>query len=165
MNLNEEQLGKALLNAITETFIGANGDNGVFLRKQDPGLLPIMSLLTAFDASQSIAGTSIAAHVSHIIICLDNFICAIEGGDPRYSEWKEILSESQVDEAEWQVLREELEIRMSKLRRIMPLAAMQDENRLWAALGVLSHNAYHLGAIQVKIEQLRNPARQPENER
>ena len=157
MHLSQEQINAVMLRATRETFLGANDEEGAFLRKQDLGLLPLMRLITAADASQIIAGTTIAAHVSHIIICLDNFIATIEGEAPRYEEWKESLSKSQVDEAEWQVLREELEIRMNKLMRI-PESSLRDAARLWAAFGILTHNAYHLGAIQVKLEQLRSQA-------
>lgn len=153
--MNDAQISEAVIRAIRETFIGANGDDGAFLRKQDPGLLPLMSLLTAADASRPIAGASIAAHVSHIIICLDSFLSIIAGTASSDSEeWKETLCESQVDDNEWQVLQEELEIRMNKVVRIVSKHTMHDEAGLWAALGILAHNAYHLGAIQAKLEQI-----------
>lgn len=159
MELGSEQILDSLMRAMRETFVGASDDDGAFLRKEDPGLLPIMRLLTAREASQPVAGSSIAAHVRHVISCLDSFLSAIEGVAPHSDEWADSLHESPVDEDEWQILQEQLAARMQSYARVVENHALQDEARLWAALGAFAHNAYHLGAVQVKLEQMRKDGR------
>jgi hypothetical protein len=154
-SLNRDQIAGCLVRAMQETFVGTSGDNGAFLRKEDPWLLPIMRLLTAREASQPVAGTSIVAHVRHVISCLDSFLADMEGTAPYTEEWKDSLHESAVDEDEWLILQDKLESGMKAFARVASTLSLSGESNLWAALGAFAHNAYHLGAIQVKLEQMR----------
>lgn len=154
-SFNRDQIAGCLISAMQETFVGTSGDDGAFLRKEDPGLLPIMRLLTAREASLPVAGASIVAHVRHVISCLDSFLADMEGVAPHSEEWKDSFHESPVDEDEWLILQDKLESRMKAFSRAASTHSLNGESNLWAALGAFAHNAYHLGAIQVKLEQMR----------
>ncbi|HVO40096.1 MAG TPA: hypothetical protein VMV03_13785 [Spirochaetia bacterium] len=117
---------------------------------RDSGLFGSLAKVDAAAASRVIGRTSIAAHVNHLIFGLHASARWVEGDRTTHS-WTESWSVSQVDEAGWTRMREELRAAYADMDRVIRLFAIASEEAMGGVLGALAHAAYHLGAIRQKI--------------
>jgi hypothetical protein len=158
--MTKERTVGELLYALAECFEGEGRDGGIFLEPDDPGLFPILRVLSAEEASRPTAGMSIANHVYHLIFALDVFIKRIGGNENENSfsaDWKASWRERRLNEAEWTSLKDDLAGVREKAVSLGRGGA--DETRggenLRLILGLLTHTVFHLGIIRVKFDAIR----------
>jgi hypothetical protein len=106
--------------------------------------------LNAKQASQSLGGTSIAAHVYHTTFGLEASAAQISGDNtPR--NWPDSWRVSTVDEATWKKMLEEMRQMYEELSKAIETHASSSVEAFGGAVGAIAHVAYHLGAIRQKV--------------
>lgn len=123
--------------------------------RPDAGLLGTLSGLGAPDASRPVAGTSIAAHLAHVVFGMDVVRDWIRG-DRSPRDWSESWRVRSVDDRTWTDLLNELWRAYADLRRAIAERGTSDPVALGGAIGGIAHVAYHLGAIRQKLALLRS---------
>ncbi len=157
MSLEPAAIVRQLHVVLKEAVEGPSGPWTHFIdNKPGAGLFGALENLPAADASRLVGGSSIAAHVHHLAFGLDVSSASL-GGDNEPRDWKQSWAVSSVDEAAWQALRARLTHEYERLSRAIGRHAGGDEEALGAAVGVIAHVAYHLGAIRQKLAEMRNP--------
>jgi hypothetical protein len=116
----------------------------------DAGIFGSIGAKTAREASEVIGGTTIAAHVHHVIFAL-NASAAWIGGDRSSHDWKESWRVSAVDDSSWQEMRDRLRRAYEGLRSAIEQGEMASKEAVGGAIGAVAHAAYHLGAIRQKV--------------
>lgn len=124
---------------------------------QDAGLRKTLAALPAEEASRNVGGSSIAAHVHHIVFSFRAFGTFIAGDRTQY-DWNESWVVKEVDAAAWDALRSELETQFQALRDTIRQHASDGALPLGASMGAAAHLAYHVGAIRQKLTQVRASA-------
>lgn len=152
--LTADEALEATLDVLRECFHGTE-TGGAFLDPGPNGLSNLLSSLSAKEASTPIAGASIATHAWHIAFSLDAFLEWMEGVRDKEYDWPRSWAKTDASEEEWVALRGWLENRLHALEYAIKTYGATDREAAWGASGVLAHTAYHLGAIQVKIDELR----------
>ena len=121
---------------------------------EDAGLLPLLSRLSAEEASKPIDGSTIAGQVQHLTFSLHASIGLLcqDGGRPN---WAESWSVDQVDEEGWKGLVGALEAVYGRFTSAVETRAFESEMAVGIVLGNVAHLAYHLGLIRQKARQVR----------
>jgi len=118
--------------------------------RADAGLFGTLLKLSAAVASRPCGGTSIAAHVHHVIFGLEASAAWIRG-DRTSRNWQESWRVSTVDDATWSGMLDELRSQYNELRRSIETSAASSAEAMGGAIGAIAHVAYHLGAIRQKV--------------
>jgi hypothetical protein len=116
----------------------------------EAGLFGTLGKLDATAASRATGGSTIAAHVHHLVFSLDASASWIRGERVRH-DWAQSWSVSTVDEAGWRELLERLRAGYQELRRTVEVHAADSLEAFGGAVGAAAHAAYHLGAIRQKV--------------
>ena len=143
-----EKVKNELLDTLDETF---EHHHGIFIDK-GTSLFKTLADISAVQASRPLIenGATIAAHVEHLRLYLDVLERAMRGEEIGKINWREIWETvKEVSPAEWKGSVESLE---KSYRRVVETIKNYDlwthEDGFGAALGILAHTAYHLGAIR-----------------
>jgi hypothetical protein len=144
MSDTTETLKSNLLELLEETF---EHPRGYYLDRPKGGLFTTLEAISAEIASrESAARRSIAAHVEHLRV----YVAALRGymnGATGKTDWDASWQTHVVSSLEWQVLIEALKrdyaALMTDLREIP-----DGDIRLVEAMAILTHTAYHFGAIR-----------------
>ncbi|THB66470.1 MAG: hypothetical protein D6E12_10485 [Desulfovibrio sp.] len=152
--LTAQHIVEELLRIFDECFLGAD-KAGAFLEPGPNGLLGLLEQLSAEQASQPAAGASVAAHARHVAFSLNAFHEWIQGKRDITYDWKRSWQQHIVDDDQWRQLQKEIRGHHDALKTAITTNAPVDAKSAWGAVGVLTHTAYHLGAIQVKFDELR----------
>lgn len=120
----------------------------------EAGLLGTLAKLSAADASRPVGGTSVAAHVHHVVFGLSASSAWIRG-DRAVRDWKESWRVGAVDDASWAQMRERLRAGYDELRRVIEEHAASSLEAAGGAAAAVAHVAYHLGAIRQKVAHVR----------
>jgi hypothetical protein len=144
----------ALVSVLRECFHGA-GEAGAFLDPGQGGLLALLASLSAAEASAPVAGASVARHALHVAFSLDVFAEWIGGLRDVEYDWAQSWARGEVDQGQWLALRERLALGLAALEAAVARHAARDAQAAWGAAGALAHTAYHLGMIQLKVDELR----------
>jgi len=140
-------LTDALLQAMEETFEKVNG---IYLDRNTS----IFETLATIDAAEASRATSsscatIAAHVAHMTYYNDLLLRVIAGEEDTETDWDHIWQTvSAVGPDEWETIRQDLRASYEQLRTVAEQQVWTDTNEIAGALGLLAHNAYHLGEIR-----------------
>ena len=121
--------------------------------KPDSGLFDTLAGLSAADASRPSGGTSIAAHVNHVLFGMNASAAWIQG-DQTPRDWSQSWRVSTVDDATWITLIEHLRVGYTELRQAVQTDAAASAMTIGASIGAVAHIAYHLGAIRQKLAHL-----------
>lgn len=116
----------------------------------EAGLFATLDKLDAAAASRPTGGTTIAAHLHHLVFSLDASASWIRGERIRRN-WAESWAVTVVDEPEWLRLIERLRSGYQELRRAVEEHAADGPEALGGAVGAIAHVAYHLGAVRQKV--------------
>jgi len=145
-DISRELLEKEINDLLTETFDKAAG---IYLDR-GTSLFETFGQIDAVTASQPAVagGTSIAGHVEHMRWYLEITEGFIKGETYKGFDWNTTWQVKEVSDDEWKVLVQSLRTAWDSFRTFMSEFEDWDENRLGGALGVIAHNAYHLGAIR-----------------
>jgi hypothetical protein len=148
-------LREQLLAVLRETLEGPAESWSYFIdARPDAALFGALAGLSAADASQPWAGTTIAAHAHHVAFGMADATRWIEG-DHTLQDWAESWRVSSVSEPEWARLQARLRDEYARLRDAIASRGTSSEPALAGALGAIAHLVYHLGAIQQKRAALR----------
>lgn len=118
--------------------------------RPDAGLTGTLKILSASDASRSVAGLSIVAHVHHVTFGMNASADWIRG-DHTPKEWKESWSIISVDDQGWAKLQQALADACNNLRQAITFHSSDSAHSFGGAIGSIAHLAYHLGAIRQKV--------------
>ncbi len=116
----------------------------------DAGYLGTLGKLTSVEVSRPIGGSTIAAHVHHMIFSLEAGSAWIRG-DHSPRNWSESWKIATVDDREWPELCARIQAGYMDLRKAIESHGRTDEDSIGGAIGALAHAAYHLGAIRQKV--------------
>jgi hypothetical protein len=143
-----------LLAVLTEGQSGPAGDLGYYA-DDGGGLQNTLDALTAEEASRDIAGSSIVAHVHHILFSFRAFGTYIAGQRVRY-DWSESWAIQKVTDAEWDGVRARVGAAFDEVRGIIASHPASNARTFRGSLATVTHLAYHLGAIRQKVAVLRS---------
>lgn len=143
-----ERFKSELFECLDETF---ERHHGIYLDK-GASLFETLENISAFDASRSIVvnGATIAAHVEHVGFYLDVLGESMRTEKVVKVDWHEIWENVRaVSPEEWKASRQRLRENYGRVvETIKTYDRWENEYGLGAALAVLVHTAYHLGAIR-----------------
>lgn len=139
-----------------ECFTGAE-DFGPFGTFIDAGFMELLAGLNAQEASTPVAGASIATHMRHTSFALDVYAQGISGNKPGtfLIDWAKDWETDPVNGKQWQALQENLASQLESFTATMRQQAAHSGYRFRTAIAALAHTAFHLGAIQVKFDELK----------
>jgi hypothetical protein len=159
--MNTSNASHVLAGLFAELVEGTPSPGGPFiLNSGDIGLLRSLEKITAADASQSVnEGATIAAHAQHLRYGLSLMNrWASEGSDPfADAKWDEAWTTSDVDDAQWEEIRNGLRDEAQRWRRSLNSPRDASDLEFSGMVGSIAHLAYHLGAIRQINKHLRGP--------
>ena len=142
-----EHLNTALLLLLEETFENVKGiylDGGT-------SIFETLATISAEEASQPTSSScaSIAAHVEHMAYYIEKTLQFIRGERPDV-DWNEIWERVEsVSPPEWEAGQDRLRAAYQEVRTLMETPPVwSSPNEIGGAIGLISHNAYHLGEIR-----------------
>jgi hypothetical protein len=130
----------------------------------DQGLLRSLDRLSAASASTipPSGGTSIAAHVDHVLYGLRLMNRWVAGEQNPWQDADRTASwtRTTVSEDEWKALREQFRHESRVWRDALSRASADDlrGQMLTGAIAIVAHLAYHLGAIRQIDRSIRRPS-------
>jgi hypothetical protein len=141
-----------------EVFVG-HQRGATFLDDGDAALLDMLKRLTASEATSPICGESIAAHARHVLFSIGAYLNAVEQNEPSFiaENWPKWDS-SKVNPDEWRAIIADMESQIKALLFSITMGKGTPGGAYLLALGALAHMSFHLGAIQVKYDVLKNSA-------
>jgi hypothetical protein len=146
--ISAEQFKKELLLLLNETFEEVQG---VYLDK-GTSLLETLATISAEEASIPVGGrcASIAAQVAHVCFYLDVLERYLKTGQNERVDWGEVWrTVREVTPVEWSALQERVRLAYQRTcEGILAFEAWDTEYSLAGAMGIMAHNAYHLGEIR-----------------
>ncbi|MCY7376818.1 MAG: hypothetical protein LH472_12730 [Pyrinomonadaceae bacterium] len=145
--INQTDFTTALSILFRETFEGMpTVEEQVFLDR-DAGIFATLGQIDAERASAEINFTTIAAHSEHArfyIELLDNYL----NKDMRVIDFKQGWRVKTVGENEWDDLRGNLSKTYRKFSETLSKNEEWTLDAITVAMGIITHTAYHLGAIR-----------------
>lgn len=156
-NTNLSQLfTDALLASLEETFENANT---IFLNP-NTSFFETLATISAEEASQPVSAScaSIAAQVEHVNFFMELLLQNAKGKFPEV-DWEHIWNTvQQVTEEEWQDSQQRLRKTYQDIRELVTSTAWEHPDIVLSAMGLLMHNAYHLGEIRQALCTIQNRA-------
>lgn len=148
------ELAKEILYLLTETFESPIKDGNAYLDR-GAGVFMTLDKISAEDASKPAfpGATTLAAQTEHIrfyLVALEGFIT---GAHTRV-DWAQSWQTTTVTAAEWDTLREELRKTYEHTVELIRSFELWNEDELGGALSMLTHSAYHLGALRQLVRAL-----------
>lgn len=145
--MSENQtLNLALLQVLEETFENVQG---IYLDR-NTSIFETLSTITADQASRSNPHcASIAAHVEHMAFYVEVIIKFIQG-DRSKADWEEIWQNVDVvSPGEWKASQQRLRTAYQQARQLIESSPGWTSIEAYGGvLGLIAHNAYHLGEIR-----------------
>lgn len=120
----------------------------------EAGLAATLAALSASEASRVTGGTSIAAHVHHLVFSLDATVAYMKG-DTSPKDWPQSWSVTSVTEPTWRKLQDDLRAAFAETKKAIEALAKTGFEASGLAVGAPTHVAYHLGAIKQKVAFLK----------
>ena len=159
--LNTANVARPLARVLSELVDGTPPTGGYMLNKSDVGLLKSLDRLTASEASEIIdGGSSIAAHVDHVLYYFDlmNRWAAGEQNPWKGADWKVSWTRTSVDENEWTQLRHRFADALSQWRLVVEQPRDVTGPELTGMISSVVHLGYHFGAIRQMDRKARGPS-------
>jgi len=139
-------LSEAILVSLEETYESVKG---IYLDK-GTSIFETLATISAEEASKSISAncSCIAAHVAHMTYYNEILLQFARGERPE-TDWQHIWNTvKSVTPEEWQTSQNNLRESYQKVRELVSSTTFENENMIQGAMGILMHNAYHLGEIR-----------------
>lgn len=137
---------KSLIYLLRETFEGSPEAGSAYLDR-GVGIFNTLEKLSAAQVSQEVNGITIAAHTEHLKFYLDR-TCEFIGGRTEKVNWEQSWLIDDVDDTEWNALRDGMRNSYENVLRCLAGVTDWDDDKTGLAMGILAHTAYHLGAIR-----------------
>ncbi len=161
--MSKEALAKALVTLFDEGFKGPGGA-GTWYIDNDPGagLLETIAAVDAAAASRPLTPgdpLTLASHVDHVRFSLDLANRATRGENPYpTADWARSWDVRTVDAGAWKALQAALAKEVEDLRKALATGqAFESADFATGVLGLVSHTAWHLGAIRQALGLVRAP--------
>ena len=153
-DVSTTDLAKEILYLLTETFESPIKDGNAYLDK-GAGVFMTLNSVSAEDASRpaSPGATTLAAQTEHVrfyLVALEGFIT---GAHTRV-DWTQSWQLTTVTAAEWDALRSDLRKTYEHTLELIRSFDRWNEDELGDALAMLTHSAYHLGAMRQLVRAL-----------
>jgi hypothetical protein len=145
--IEKEYFIKSLAYLLHETFEGSPEGQGSAYLDHGVGIFPTLEKLSAEQVSREINDTTIAAQTEHAKFYLDR-LCEFIHGRTEKVNWEDSWLIEDVNEAEWNALREGVRKSYENALRCFADNRNWSEETVGMAIGMLAHTAYHLGAIR-----------------
>jgi hypothetical protein len=145
----EEDFTGNLFTLLKETFEGPPPKTSAAFLDQGCGLFQTVEQLTAEDASRPAVpgGTTVAAHCAHVKFYLD-VLHRYAQGPIEQADWKQSWLVQTVSAEEWEALKRELRAAYDTVFEALRSAESWGERNVGAAMAIIAHTAYHLGAVR-----------------
>lgn len=147
---------EAMLLSLEETFENVKG---IYLDR-DTSLFETLATVSAEEASRPVSANcaSIAAHVAHMVFYIETLLDFMRG-ERREIDWSEIWKTVEaVTEDEWAASQVQLREAYQGLRKLAESTSWEMDRAVGGAMGILMHNAYHLGEIRQALCTIRGSA-------
>lgn len=147
--IRPEDFTSNLFILLEETFESPPRDGNAYLDRRT-GWFHTLASLSAETASQPVTpgGTSVAAQVAHTTFYLGALEGYMTGRLTGKVNWEASWRVQRVDEAGWRALKGELEAAYTRVKTLLKETRTWDDDRVGDALAILTHSAYHLGAVR-----------------
>jgi hypothetical protein len=145
---------EALLGNLEEAFENVHG---LFLDK-NTSFLETLDTISAAEASVPVSesGASIAGHVDHTRFYLALMLELASGKEVGKVDWEESWVVKEVNEEQWTALKAALRQVYGEVVNLARTENRWEEHgRMIGAIGMVAHNAYHLGAIRMALGTIR----------
>jgi uncharacterized damage-inducible protein DinB len=145
--LSLDRLTTDLASLLDETFHTVHGH---YLDKHT-SLFETLATISAEEASQPVGDrcATLAAQVNHIRVYIEVLERSMRGEEVGQTDWAASWRVSSVDDAEWESLKERLDVAYQSMRATMQGVTNGDrEDAMSGTLAILVHTAYHLGEIR-----------------
>ena len=160
--MRHEVLSRGLQTILSELVNGPPQDACFVLNPGDPGLLKSLDRLSAADASRLSpeGGASIAAHVDHVCYGFEVLNRWLGGDEDAFAKadysqsWKRTL----VSDAAWAQLLARLAAEVRQWTEVLPHVDATQQLHVTGSIAIITHLAYHLGAIRQINRSIRGPA-------
>src|ERR671911_387113 len=142
-----DRLTTDLESLLDETFRTVHGH---YLDKHT-SLFETLATISAEEASQPVGDrcATLAAQVNHIRVYIEVLERYMRGEEVGQTDWATSWRVSRVDDAEWDSLKERLDVAYQSMRATMQDVTNGDrEDAMSGTLAILVHTAYHLGEIR-----------------
>jgi hypothetical protein len=145
----EKDFAASLFFILKETFEGPPPRTSSAYLDQGGGLFQTIENVTAEDASRAVwpGAPTVAAHCAHVKFYLDVLQRYMRGSSEQ-ADWKQSWLVQTVGAAEWEALKVELREAYSATGEALRAVEDWGGRPVGAALAVVAHTAYHLGAVR-----------------
>lgn len=141
-----------LLGLFRETFEGTGGQGSHYIDGRGHGsLLETLETISSEQASRPLkpSGATIAAHTAHTRYYLQTLKRFMHGEENFQMDWPGSWQPRQVERSQWENLKKSLVDEYEATMTALEAVPDWNDDAVSAALSMLAHSAYHLGAIRV----------------
>lgn len=153
-----DRFSQALLTLLEEAF---EKPRGIFLDR-NTSIFETLKTISAEKASRPLSAdcACIAAHVEHMSFYMDVTLKFVRG-EQQEVDWSDIWRNvTSVTAEEWQVSQQKLREKYDGIVQVIKTSpSWEGENFMEGAMGILAHNAYHLGEIRQALCTLKHDER------
>jgi hypothetical protein len=147
------QFAEAVAYMLRETFAGSpEGQPSAYLDR-GIGFFSTLNAVSASDASRDLNGSTSAAHTEHAKFYLDR-LCEFLNGRSERVNWEDSWLIETVNDNEWTALCETVKATYNHTLICLAEHGHWNETQIGMAIGMVTHTAYHLGAIRQMVKQL-----------
>jgi uncharacterized damage-inducible protein DinB len=126
--------------------------SGAACLDQKTGLFDTLGKLSAAQVSEQISGApSIAAHCEHVRFYNNLLLSDLKGETTGKVDWQQTWLMQTVGDNEWQALKNKLQEQYQEMMTLLESFDEWDDDKVGIPMAVLTHTAYHLGAIRQLI--------------
>ncbi len=129
-----------------ETFEGSPPEGSHYLDRE-VGVLNTIEKISAQNASRLIGGATVAAHLEHSRFYLE-ILPEFMNGRTEKIDWNESWLVKTVDQAQWNLLKENVQRNYEKVAEMFQTIAVWDDEKVGGSMAIIVHTAYHLGAMR-----------------
>jgi enamine deaminase RidA (YjgF/YER057c/UK114 family) len=145
--IESTQFIESLAYLLLETFEGSPAGEGSAYLDQGVGFFSTLAVASAEKASQDFYGTTIAAQAEHAKFYLDR-LCEFINGRTTKVNWDDSWLIETVNDEEWDALRSAVEKSYKDTLRCIAEPREWTTDQIGMSIGLVTHTAYHLGAIR-----------------
>ena len=152
-SISKQQFVASIAYLLRETFEGSpEGQPSAYLDR-GIGIFSTLDGISAADASREFTGTTIAAQTEHAKFYLDR-LCEFISGRTERVNWEDSWLIETVNDKEWEALCETVKATYNHTLICLAEHGQWNESQIGMAIGMVTHTAYHLGAIRQLIKQI-----------
>jgi len=139
---------------LRETFEGSpEGQPSAYLDR-GVGFFTTLADLSAQQASKEFGDTTIAAQTEHAKFYLDRLCEFLDGRNERVN-WEDSWLIETVNDDEWSALQTSMRKAYEGALKCLASVDSWDTTKAGMAIGLISHSAYHLGAIRQIVKSVK----------